>query len=110
MAATSTADILTRVKQNLIIEASYTTDDTFITGLITSAISYAEGKQNRAPGYYGTNDMPASTFQAIVMLVSHWYESRTGGTDGFFGDSTSAAQQALEAVNRLLELNKVWEV
>lgn len=110
MAATSTADILMRVKQNLIIEDSYTTDDTFITGLIASAVSYAEGKQNRAFGYYETNNMAATTLQAIVMLVSHWYESRTGGTDGFFGDSTSAAQQVAEAVNRLLEIDKVWEV
>lgn len=110
MAATSTAEILVRVKRNLIIDESDQRDDSLFEGLITSAVSFAEGKQNKAFGYYDTNDMAPTTLQAIVMLVSHWYESRTGGTDGFFGDSTSAAQQVAEAVDRLLEIDKEWVV
>lgn len=80
------------------------------TVLYTAAVSYAESYQHIAEGYYSENAMPATTEQAVIMLASHFYESRDGSTGGFFADNTNAAQQVWNTVNLLLRLDRDWKV
>jgi hypothetical protein len=54
--------------------------------------------------------MPLSTEQAVIMWVSHLYESRDGSTGGFFNDNPQAAAHAPAAVKDLLALDKEWMV
>ena len=54
--------------------------------------------------------MPPTTEQAVIMLASHFYESRDGSTGGFFADNTTAAQQVWNTVNLLLRLDREWKV
>lgn len=102
------AELLTKVKQNLIVE--HTVDDALIQSYITAAISYAESYQHIAAGHYMENEMPATTEQAVIMLASHFYESRDGSTGGFFADNPQAAQQVWNTVNLLLRLDREWKV
>ncbi len=101
-------DLLAQVKQNLIID--FSDDDALIVSLISSSISYAEGFQHLEEGYYGEHEPSERTKQAIVMLASHFYESRDGSTGGFFADNTSASEQTYKTVNRLLVLDREWKV
>lgn len=100
--------LLEKVKANLII--SHNEDDALIQTYITSATSYAEGFQHLNSGYYSENEMPPSTEQAIIMLASHFYESRDGSTGGFFGDNVQAGEQVWTTINMLLRLNKDWKL
>ena len=102
------------VKTNLVI--NYNTDDTFIGTLITAAVSYAEAYQHLPDGYY-TNlkdgiipEMSGRTKQAVIMLASNWYESRDGGTGGYFGDNSSIAEQSMTAIKALLMMDRDWKV
>lgn len=81
-----------------------------VYGEDTAAVSYAESYQHIAEGYYSENAMPATTEQAVIMLASHFYESRDGSTGGFFADNTNAAQQVWNTVNLLLRLDRDWKV
>ena len=101
-------ELLTKVKANLIVE--HTADDALIQSYITAAVSYAESYQHIEEGYYTENEMPATTEQAVIMLASHFYESRDGSTGGFFADNTNAAQQIWNTVNLLLRLDRDWKV
>ncbi len=101
-------ELLTKVKQNLILEHS--ADDELISGFITAAVSYAESYQHIEQGYYTDNPMPPTTEQAVIMLSSHFYESRDGSTGGFFGDSVQAGKQVWDTVNMLLRLDRRWKV
>ena len=100
--------LLTKVKQNLILEHSE--DDELLRGYITAAISYAESYQHIQAGYYQVNPMPPTTEQAVIMLVTHFYESRDGSTGGFFSDNVQAGQQVWHTVNLLLRLDREWKV
>lgn len=100
--------LLEKVKANLII--THTADDELLAQYITAAVSYAESYQHITEGYYSENAMPATTEQAVIMLASHFYESRDGSTGGFFADNTSAAQQIWNTVNLLLRLDRDWKV
>ena len=100
--------LLTKVKQNLILEHSE--DDDLLRGYITAAISYAESYQHIPAGHYTEQAMPATTEQAVIMLASHFYESRDGSTGGFFADNTQAAAQVWNTVNLLLRLDREWKV
>ena len=100
--------LLEKVKANLIL--THSADDELLTQYITAAVSYAESYQHIAEGYYSENTMPATTEQAVIMLASHFYESRDGSTGGFFADNTSAAQQIWNTVNLLLRLDRDWKV
>jgi len=100
--------LLTKVKQNLILE--HEADDPLLESFITAAISYAESYQHIPEGYYSENAMPATTEQAIIMLSSHFYESRDGSTGGFFADNVQAGQQVWNTVNMLLRLDRNWKV
>ena len=53
--------------------------------------------------------MSAATEQAVIMLSTHFYESRDGSTGGFFADNVQAGQQVWNTVNMLLRMNKIWE-
>lgn len=101
-------NLLQMVKLNLVIEHSE--DDYLLHGFISSAVNYAEGYQHLPPGYYMTNEMSDTTRQAVVMLASHFYESRDGSTGGFFYDNVSAAQNIMTAINNLLRLDREWKV
>lgn len=101
-------ELLKKVKANLILE--HTADDGLLEGYITAAVSYAESYQHIPEGTYTENAMPATTEQAVILLASHFYESRDGSTGGFFADSTQAAAQVWNTVNLLLRLDREWKV
>ena len=98
--------LLEKVKANLILEHS--ADDALLQNYITAAVSYAESYQHIPEGYYMENAMPATTEQAVIMLASHFYESRDGSTGGFFADNVQAGQQVWNTVNLLLRLDRNW--
>ena len=100
--------LIEKVKANLILE--HDSDDEFLQQLITAAVSYAESYQHIAEGYYSANAMPPTTEQAVIMLSSHFYESRDGSTGGFFADNVQAARQVWNTVNLLLRLDRNWKV
>jgi len=100
--------LLEKVKANLIL--THTADDALLKEYITAAAAYAESYQHIREGFYAENEMPATTQQAVIMLASHFYESRDGSTGGFFSDNTNAAQQVWNTVNLLLRLDREWKV
>ena len=101
-------NLLSKVKANLIL--SHDEDDGLILSYIIAAVSYAESYQHVSKDYYTENAMPATTEQAVIMLSSHFYESRDGSTGGFFADSVQAGQQVWNTVNLLLRLDRDWKV
>ena len=101
-------NLLLKLKANLI--HTHDTDDELLLRFISSALSYAESYQHVAAGWYETHIMPPTTEQAVIMLSSHFYESRDGSTAGFFGDSVQAGQQVWNTVNMLLRLDRDWRV
>lgn len=101
-------NLLEKVKKNLILEHSE--DDDLLRSYIIAAVSYAEKYQHSPDGYYSVRDMCATTEQAVIMLSSHFYESRDGSTGGFFADNTNAARQVWDTVNLLLRLDRDWQV
>ena len=100
--------LLEKVKANLIL--NHSEDDDLLLTYITAAVSYAESYQHIPAGTYSEQAMPPTTEQAVIMLSSHFYESRDGSTGGFFADSTNAAQQVWNTVNLLLRLDRDWKV
>ena len=104
------------VKANLILTGD--DEDSFISSLISAAVSYAEAFQHLPDGFYTTvpagasapPEMAARTKQAVIMLVTSWFESRDGGSGGFFQQSAAAGAQASEAVDNLLRLDRDWKV
>ena len=103
-----TDELLQKVKQNLILEHSE--DDELLKMYITAAVSYAESYQHIPENFYSENSMPPTTEQAVIMLASHFYESRDGSTGGFFADNVQAGQQVFNTVNLLLRLDRNWKV
>ena len=103
-----TDELLQKVKQNLILEHS--ADDELLKMYLTAAVSYAESYQHIPENYYSENPMPPTTEQAVIMLASHFYESRDGSTGGFFADNVQAGQQVFNTVNLLLRLDRNWKV
>lgn len=103
-----TDELLQKVKQNLILE--HNEDDELLKMYITAAVSYAESYQHIPENFYSENSMPPTTEQAVIMLASHFYESRDGSTGGFFADSTNASAQVWNTVNLLLRLDRRWQV
>ena len=100
--------LFNKVKQNLILE--HCADDAILLHYISAAISYAESYQHIPAGTYQVEPMPPTTEQAVIMLASHFYESRDGSTGGFFADSVQAGKQVWETVNLLLRLDRDWKV
>lgn len=101
-------ELLPKVKDNLIL--THDEDDALLLRLIAAAVNYAESFQHLLLGFYAENPMSATTEQGIIMLATHFYESRDGSTGGFFADNVQAAQQAWTTVNLLLRLDREWQV
>ena len=100
--------LLEKVKANLILEHSE--DDALLKMYIDAAVSYAERYQHIPEGSYSSGGMPPTTQQAVIMLASHFYESRDGSTGGFFADNVQAGEQVFKTVNLLLRLDRDWKV
>ncbi len=100
--------LLEKVKANLIL--THSEDDELLQLFITAATRYAEGYQHIQANYYASHDVPPTTEQAVIMLVSHFYESRDGSTGGFFADSIPASKQVWESVHTLLRIDREWQV
>jgi len=102
--------LLDKVKRNLILE--HNEDNCLLESYILAALSYAEAYQHKPGGAYtkGRPKMTEATEQAVIMLASHFYESRDGSTGGFFGDSPAAGREVWDAAHRLLRMHKHWEV
>ena len=100
--------LLEKVKANLILEHS--ADDELLQLYIAAATSYAESYQHLSENFYTDNSMSPTTEQAVIMLSSHFYESRDGSTGGFFADNVQAGQQVWNTVNLLLRLDRDWKV
>jgi len=100
--------LLSKVRQNLILE--HEADDSLLEGFIAAAVSYAESYQHIPAGSYRDGIMPPTTEQAVIMLASHFYESRDGSTGGFFADNVQASSQVWTTVNLLLRLDREWKV
>ncbi len=100
--------LLDKVKANLIL--AHSVDDKLLEMYITAAISYAESYQHIPEGTYSSGGMPPTTQQAVIMLASHFYESRDGSTGGFFADNVQAGEQVFKTVNLLLRLDREWMV
>ena len=100
--------LLEKVKANLILEHSE--DDALLKMYIDAAVSYAESYQHIPEGSYSSGGMPPTTQQAVIMLASHFYESRDGSTGVFFADNVQAGEQVFKTVNLLLRLDRDWKV
>lgn len=100
--------LIDQVKANLIL--AHDADDELIANLVVAATSYACSFQHLPGDYYEAHEMPGPTRQAIVMLASHFYESRDGSTAGFWADKPDAAKAMWGAVNTLLRLEREWKV
>lgn len=100
--------LLPKVKANLIL--GHDSDDELLRGYIHAAIDYARNYQKKPDRAYRYGKIPPATEQAVIMLSSHFYESRDGSTGGFFADNTQAGAAVWQTVNRLLALNKDWVV
>ena len=100
--------LLEKVKANLILEHS--ADDALVQVYISAATAYAESYQHIQEGWYADHTMPPTTEQAVIMLSSHFYESRDGSTGGFYADNVQASQQVWNTVNLLLRINRDWRV
>lgn len=100
--------MLEQLKANLIKEDN--ADDDLLREILAAAVNYAENVQNLGEGYYAEHSMSSSTRQAIIMLASHWYESRDGGTGGFFQNTPAAAESVRKAVDDLLKCTKDWKI
>ena len=100
--------LLEKVKANLILQ--HDQDDALLENFIKAAVNYAESFQQIPDGTYADNPMPPTTEQAVIMLSSHFYESRDGSTAGFYADNVQAGQQVWNTVNMLLRLDKMWKV
>ncbi len=100
--------LLEKVKANLILQ--HGEDDALLESYIAAAVNYAESYQHLPAGTYAAGEIPPATEQGIVMLASHFYESRDGSTGGFFADNVQAARQVWDTVNMLLRLERDWKV
>ena len=102
---TKNKSLLKKVKANLILQ--HDEDDEMLLGFIAAALNYAESYQKRK---YVRKRLPPLTEQAVIMIASHFYESRDGSTAGFFNDNPRAAEQVWQTATRLLAMDKEWIV
>lgn len=100
--------LIQKVKANLIL--THDQDDELLQNFISAAVNYAESFQHIPAGTYADKPMPPTTEQGVIMLASHFYESRDGSTAGFYADNVQAGQQVWNTVNMLFRLDKNWQV
>ena len=105
---TTLEDLVAQTKANLVLE--HGEDDGLLAEMVAASIAYATSFQHLPEDHYQGAVMPASTRQGVVMLASHFYESRDGSTGGFYADNTNASAAVWVAVNRLLVLDREWKV
>lgn len=105
---TTSSELLGLVKANLVLE--HDEDDALLVVLIEAATSYATSYQHLPADYYQHHDMSGSTRQGIIMLATHFYESRDGATAGLWADKPDAARAVWGAVNNLLRLDREWKI
>ena len=74
-------ELLSKVKANLILE--HTADDALAFKVTSPPLFLTPELPAHPGGHYKENPMPATTEQAVIMLSSHFYESRDGSTGGF---------------------------
>jgi len=98
-------NLLPKVKENLVLQ--HDKDDKLLRHYITAALSYAEGYQKRR---YKRAKLPPVTEQAVIILATHFYESRDGATGGFFSNFVGAPNNIWATIHRLLALEKEWQV
>ena len=104
----TTTELIDLAKANLLI--TFDDDDQLIGALVNAATSYACSFQHLPENHYEEHEMSGATRQGIVMLASHFYESRDGSTAGFWADKPDAARAVWNAVNNLLRLDRDWKV
>ena len=97
--------LLEKVKKNLVLE--HDEDDVLLRHYIAAALCYAEGYQKRK---YGRRKLPPTTEHAVIILATHFYESRDGATGGFFNNFVGAPNNIWNTVHRLLMMEKAWQV
>src|SRR5699024_10010380 len=102
------SELLGLVKSNLVLE--HDEDDALLATLIGATTSYATSYQHLPADYYQHHDMSGSTRQGIIMLATHFYESRDGATAGLWADKPEAARAVWGAVNNLLRLDREWKI
>lgn len=100
--------LIDKLKANLIL--THEEDNTLLESYITAATSYAQGFQHLSDNYYEENPMSPATEQGVIMLATHFYESRDGSTGGFFNDNVNASDQVWKTVHLLLRMGKEWQV
>jgi uncharacterized phage protein (predicted DNA packaging) len=100
--------LLDKVKANLIL--SHSEDDAILETYLAAATNYAEGYQQVGTDFYVENPMSPTTEQGILMLATHFYESRDGSTGGFFNNDVRASDQVWKTVHLLLRMGKEWKV
>ena len=100
--------ILEKVKANLIL--THNEDDALLEGVLAAAISYTENYQHLGEGYYKENSMSPATEQGVIMLASHFYESRDGSSGGYFNADYRASNQVWNAVHLLLRMGREWKM
>lgn len=108
MPLTTTSELVDLVRANLVLE--HHDDDQLLAVLVQAATSYATSYQHLPTGHYHVAAMSEATRQGIIMLATHFYESRDGATAGFWADKPDAAQAVWQAVNNLLRLDREWKV
>ena len=91
--------MLDKVKENL--RLPYDDEDDLLERFIRSAVAFAERNQHRDYGFYQTNPMQHDTELAVVMLASHYFETRDGA-GGLTGNRADASQNTMKAVQQLL--------
>ena len=97
-----------KLKQNLVLE--HDEDDRLLRHNLAAAVGYAESYQHTGTGYYAENVMNPTTEQAVIILATHFYESRDGATGGFFNNFVGAPNNIWVTVHRLLSMDKRWQV
>ncbi|MSS45334.1 phage major capsid protein [Cutibacterium sp. WCA-380-WT-3A] len=56
------------------------------------------------------NELFATTKQAVIMLATHFYESRDGATAGYWVDKSGTTDAVWNAVNTLLRFDRDWKI
>lgn len=101
-------ELVELVKKNLIL--THNEDDALIAHVVGADTSYAASFQHQPPNHYEAHGMSGATRQAIIMLATHFYESRDGSTAGFWNTQPHATSGVWLAVHNLLRLDKNWQI
>lgn len=101
-------ELVELVKKNLVL--THNEDDALIAHVVGAATSYATSFQHHPHGYYEHHGMSGATRQAIIILATHFYESRDGATAGFWNTQPTATSGVWQAVHNLLRLDKNWQI